>query len=130
MRISDDIRAVIENASAKALATHGPAGLNVVPVSTVRVVQNTVWLFNFFMDKTAQNVVADPTVSLACWDGFSGIQLRATARYITEGAVFREAVEWVQPRHPDRAMRGVLVLTPTACYDITADQERAGRLLS
>ena len=129
MTISAEIKSIIEGASSKALATHGPAGLNVVPVSMVRVTRNSVWLFNLFMDKTVRNVVAKHTVALVCWDGFTGAQLKATAEYVNDGDVFREAVRWVAAQNPERVVRGVLVLTPTACYDISADQKRAGILL-
>jgi len=130
MNLAPDIRSVIANASAKALASYGPAGLNVVPVSTVRVNIESVWLFNFFMDKTVRNIAEAPTVALACWDDLTGIQLRATAEYFTKGKVFTEAAAWVAPKHPDRTLRGVLVLTPTACYDVTADLKKAGSLIA
>src|SRR3989338_2963476 len=52
------LKSTLETAAAKALATNGPEGINVVPVSMIRVNENDIWLFEFFMDKTAKNAEA------------------------------------------------------------------------
>lgn len=126
MTIPNKVKDCITGAEGKALASSGPAGLNVVPVSIVRVNDNSIWLFNFFMDKTIQNVNAGGDVALACWSKLCGMQIKATTQYVTEGAKFEEAVAWVATQNPDRVVLGLLELTPTDCYDVTADPELAG----
>ncbi len=130
MEIPDHITQSITGASAKALATYGPAGLNVVPVSVVTIEDGRIWLYNFFMDKTIQNITSENTpVALTCWDGLVGIQIRAHATYITEGAQYDTAVIQMQEQFPDRILAGILVVTPDEYYDISANAEQAGKRL-
>lgn len=119
MTLSHTVTDVLMNASAKALATEGPAGINVVSVSMIRVLPDSVWLFDFFMEKTAQNLQAQTSVALTAWTDMVGIQLKADAEYVTEGEVFDEAVEWVQTQNPERVVKGLIVLRPTALFDIS-----------
>ena len=119
----------LETAEAKALATYGPAGINVVPVSVIAVTETEIHLYDFFMGKTVENIKAEAAVALTAWSGLQGVQVRATAAYCTEGAVFTAAQTEMQVRFSDRVLKGVVVLTPTAVYDISADANRAGTLI-
>lgn len=119
MSFTEPITTILTTATAKAFATTGPAGLNVVPVSLIKVNTDTVWLFDFFMDKTKQNLQAEPTVSLVAWREMTGIQLKANASYHTTGPDFEAAVAWVKTQNPDRVVQGLIVLTPTALFDIS-----------
>ncbi len=110
----------LTDATQYALATTGASGLNVVPLSMLRVVDDTVWVFDFFMSKTAKNCKEHEAVALAAWKDFAGVQIHGTAQYITEGALFADAVAWVATENPDRVVRGLLVITPTKIYDISA----------
>ena len=115
-----DARRVLTGAHAsKALATSGPHGINVVPVSAIRVTDEYVFLFNFFMRKTAQNVQSRSEVSLVAWQGSEGYQVKASCEYFTDGAVFADAQEWVSEHHPTRELRAVLRLSPTQVFDIS-----------
>jgi predicted pyridoxine 5'-phosphate oxidase superfamily flavin-nucleotide-binding protein len=119
----------IINADARALATTGPHEVNVVPVSVVKVIDGVIYLYNFFMKKTAENILTEPYVALTCWKGLEGIQVKATAAYATEGEVFTAAASEMKERFPDRTLSGVIILTPRRIYDISADRVRAGKML-
>ncbi|OIP78263.1 MAG: hypothetical protein AUK16_00530 [Parcubacteria group bacterium CG2_30_44_11] len=119
----------IIKAEARALASVGPHGVNVVPVSVVSVQNNQIHLYNFFMGKTVENFLAEPLVALACWKGLEGIQIKATAAYIEDGELFDAAKTEMLVRFPDRTLSGVIVLTPTHVYDISADKARAGKVI-
>jgi predicted pyridoxine 5'-phosphate oxidase superfamily flavin-nucleotide-binding protein len=119
MSITKAVADTITNAEARALATTGSAGLNVVPISMARVTKDTIWLFDFFMDKTVANIKTDNRVSLTAWTGLSGVQVRATARYVSEGSEFEEAVAYVQRENPERVTKGLLILTPSEIYDVS-----------
>ena len=114
---------VIENAEARAIASQGADGVNVVPLSMARVKDDKVWLFNFFMSKTVRNIKDYPEVALACWQGLSGIQVKGVVEYHTEGEVFEEAVAWVREQNPDRVLKGLLILTPEGIFNISAGAE-------
>ncbi len=108
----------LENATSKALATMGPTGLNVVPVSSLKVVDGKIWLINYFMDKTIQNILTNRQVALTAWIAMMGYQIKGAVDYQTEGVEFDQAVAWIHEMLPDRIVRGLLILTPTEIHDI------------
>lgn len=114
-----NIKETINKAEAKALATNGPHGINVVPVSMIKVNDQSLWLFDFFMDKTATNIQQNPEVALTAWIGMKGIQIKAKAQYITAGDEFTAAVTWVKGQNPDRVVKGLIILSPTKIHDIS-----------
>lgn len=116
---SSTVRDVLTTANAKAFATNGIAGINVVPVSMIRVNDNTIWLFDFFMDKTVQNVDVKSPVALTAWTDMKGIQIKGDAQYITNGNEFTEAVTWVKEQNPARVVKGLIIINPTKIHDIS-----------
>lgn len=116
---SSTIRDVLSTAAAKAFATYGNTGINVVPVSMIRVNDDTIWLFDFFMDKTVQNLDVKAPVALTAWTDMKGIQVKADAQYIMDGDEFTEAVVWVKEQNPARVVKGLIILTPTKIHDIS-----------
>jgi predicted pyridoxine 5'-phosphate oxidase superfamily flavin-nucleotide-binding protein len=119
MSFSKQVEEMLKGADAKALATDGPGGLNVVPVSMIKVNQDSIWLFDFFMDKTRQNIQNNSAVALTAWTDMTGLQLRATAEYVTSGESFTQAVAWVQTQNPERVVKGLIILTPTDIFDVS-----------
>jgi predicted pyridoxine 5'-phosphate oxidase superfamily flavin-nucleotide-binding protein len=112
------IQKIIKQSSCHALATSGPHGINVVPVSVVEVYGNEIHLYDFFMRKTAENIKAEPRVALTSWREFTGVQIKATAVYETEGPAFEGAVLKMGHLFPDRTLHAVIRLTPTEVYDV------------
>ena len=108
----------ILSAESKALATFGNVGLNVVPVSSLRVVDGKIWLINYFMDKTVRNILDNVKVSLVCWSKMMGYQIKGTVEYKTEGAEFDQAVAWIKDILPDRTVKGLLIISPTEIHNI------------
>lgn len=130
MKIPNACEAMVLQADAKALATLSVDNdVNVVPVSSVRVVNGEIVLVNYFFDKTLENIKHNPSVSLACWKGLEGYQIKASARYETEGELFDEIKNWINQILPERIVKGVLVLTPTKVYDVSANATRAGKVV-
>lgn len=119
MQFSTTLGEVLTKATAKALATTGPHGINVVPVSMIKVNQDSIWLFDFFMDKTVANLQSNSDVALTAWTDMTGVQLKAAASYYTSGPAFAEAVAWVATQNPARVVKGLIVLTPTEVFDIS-----------
>lgn len=126
--MNKQIEHAILNASGRALATCGPEGINVIPVSAANVIDGKIHLFDFFMAKTVANVKVDDQVALACWEGLTGVQIKATAEYVTKGAIFEETSAWAKEAYPERTLRGVLVLSPTECYSVTPTDDSTVRL--
>lgn len=126
MKLSNAITDILLNADGKALATAAPKYPNVIPVSTIKIVDEKIVLVNYFMGKTLENIQEDSNVSLACWKGLEGYQIKATATYAIEGETVTSIREWVAEILPDRKVRGVLILTPQEVYDVSATTGRTG----
>ncbi len=120
----------ITGAEARALATTGPHGVNCVPVSVVEVTDEAIYLYDFFMGKTVENVRATPEVALTCWTGLAGVQVKATAEYVTKGELYTQAKTKMLERFPERTLSGVLVLSPTNVYDISAGEEAGQEIVA
>lgn len=129
MTIEPIIEEFILSADSKALATYG-ANLNVVPVSSIRVVGGTIWLINYFMDKTLDNILHINMVALVCWKKMMGYQIKGSVTYKTEGKEFDEAVQWIKGLLPDRVVKGLIILMPTEIYDISPTKDTAEKLLA
>ena len=127
MELTKQMKDVIEHADGKALATVVPGCLHVVPVSTVKIIEDKIVLVDYFMKKTLENLLINPDVSLACWKGLEGFQIKAHVEYFTQGAVFTEIVEYVSQIFPDREVKGVIILSPYEVYDVSATIERPGK---
>ncbi len=131
MKIPEQCIDILLQADGKALATYSPeAGLHVVPVSSIKVVGDTIVLVNYFFGQTLKNLEENPHVSLAAWKGLEGYQIKATAEYKTEGEIFVDVVAWIKETIPSRVVKGVLLLTPTKITDVSADASRAGQIVS
>lgn len=119
MKFSQDIAKFLLNAESKALATNGVDGINVVPVSTVKVVDGHIWLVDYFFGKTRENIQKNPNdIALTFWSGLSGYQVKAHSMYQTEGVNFEATVAWIAKLHPERKVKGLLILEPRKVYDI------------
>lgn len=127
MKLESTVIEMIETADAKAIATCSNNEVNVAPVSTVRVVGDTIWLMNYFMGQTLANVCENPKVALACWRGLEGVKIKATVEHITSGPVFEKAKAFVAKVAPIRTLKSLLILTPTAVYDLAPVAELAGK---
>jgi predicted pyridoxine 5'-phosphate oxidase superfamily flavin-nucleotide-binding protein len=129
MTIDQHIEAFIEAAESKALATYGTE-INVVPVSSVKVVNGNIWLINYFFDKTLANIVTNTSVSLVCWKQMMGYQIKGTVAYKTEGDEFDAAVQWIKEILPERIVKGLLIVTPTYIYDISPTKDTKEKFLN
>lgn len=106
------------HATAKALATYWSQGINVVPVSSIKIVDDSIRLINYFMSKTVQNIQDNNDVSLVCRKDMIGYQIKATAEYLQMGDRYDQACKWIAPLHPERKIKGLIVLHPTEIHDI------------
>jgi uncharacterized pyridoxamine 5'-phosphate oxidase family protein len=116
--MNQNVEKFILNAPSKALATYGKYGLNVIPVSSLKVVEGEIWLINYFMDKTLENIKDKNEVALVCWNKMFGYQIKGEIEYFENGEKFTEAVNWIADILPDRTVKGLLILKPKEIFDI------------
>lgn len=119
MKLSPEIIEMITGSDSKALATTGQYGVNVVPVSTIRVIGDKILLMNYFLKKTLGNIAENPRVALACWKGLVGCQIKGTVRYVDTGPEFEEAKDWVTENVANRTLKGLLEITPSEAYIVS-----------
>jgi len=123
------VKEFLLSAPSKALATNGPQGLNVVPVSSIFVEENNIILINYFMQKTLENILETKTVSLAVWKELYGYQIKADCDYKEEGEIFDKYVLKVKEILPKRIVKGVLILTINDIFDIAINKNTKEYLL-
>lgn len=117
--ITEEIRNVLLHATSKALATNGPHGLNVVPVSTIFIKDQKILLVDYFFSKTRENLKNSADLALVGWSGPTGWQIKANHEYQTHGENFKEITTWAAKEFPERTVYGVIELTPTHAFDIS-----------
>lgn len=119
MELSSKIIGALLHAEGKALATTGKHGVNVVPVSTVRVENGKILLMNYFFKKTLENILSQQDVALAFWTGLEGYQIKGSTTYVDSGNVFEEARKWISDNVADRVLLGLLILTPEEVHNVS-----------
>ncbi len=119
LSFDDTIKNLLLTANAKALATYGPWGLNVVPVSVLQVHENQIWLFDFFMHKTVANIQVNSQISLVFWSGLRGYQVKGRVDYQVSGGNFNQALQYVAKNYPERKLKGLLILTVDEVWDVS-----------
>lgn len=75
------------------------------------------------MDKTLSNILENKSVALVCWRKMMGYQIKGVVSYVTSGQDFDEAVKWIKSLLPDRAVKGLIILTPNEIYDISPTKD-------
>lgn len=118
MELTNEILEIINSADNRALATVGEDGPNVVPLSMVITDKDSIVICDCFMGKTAANLAGDPRAAIAFWKGFVGVQVKGNISYETSGENFELYVKWLKEKHPDRNLRGVLVMSPEKVFDL------------
>lgn len=118
MKLPAEIMDIITAADCRLLATAGADGPNAVPLSMVIFEPDRILICDCFMVRTVENLRLDNRVSAAFWKGFVGVQVKGRVDYKQSGEEFDRAAVWLSGKHPDRVLKGVLVLEPEAVYDL------------
>lgn len=131
MKLSTACVDLLITAEAKALATYSSeSGVNVVPVSSLRIKDDQIILVNYFFNQTLKNIESNGEVSLVAWKGLVGYQIKANAKHETSGPIFAEVVEWIKETIPGREVKGVLILTPKKYFNISAGSDAGKEIAS
>lgn len=128
--MENNVEKFILSADSKALATFSDLGINVVPVSTIKIIDGKIWLVNCFMDKTISNIEKNPIASFVCWRKMMGYQIKGPISYETEGNNFDLAVDWIKSILPERVVKGLIILKPEEIYDISPTKDTKEKFLS
>jgi predicted pyridoxine 5'-phosphate oxidase superfamily flavin-nucleotide-binding protein len=124
------IEKFILNAESKALGTCADGIPNVIPVSSIKIIDGKIWLINYFMDKTIINILKNDNVTLVCWRKMMGYQIKGHVSYKTQGEDFDFAVKWIKEILPERLVKGLIIIEPQEVYDISPTKDTKDKFLS
>ncbi len=103
---------------------------NAVPITFAKVLSDEeILLMDNFMQKTVQNIEANPSVSVSVWaSGKGGYQFKGNARIETSGKVFDEGVQWVKSRAPKLSPKGAVIVKVDEIYITTGGPDAGKRV--
>lgn len=76
-------------------------------------------MIDYFFKKTKSNFLNNPKVALTFWNGTKGFQVKANVKYLTVDKLYEIAKEWIAEIHPDRTIKGLLILEIDQVFDIS-----------
>ncbi len=76
-------------------------------------------MINCFFDKTHSNIKHNSNVALTFWIGLRGYQIKAKTDYLTKESDFDIATNWIAQIHPNRIVKGLLLLDTVSVFDIS-----------
>ena len=70
---------------------------NAVPVGAKKIIDDeTILISDQFLNKTLDNMKANPHVAVTYWEGREGYQLKGTVTIETTGKRFEETAQWIE----------------------------------
>ena len=129
MKIPNEIKEFFESVPSMAFSTSDKkSSPNVVAIAAKKIVKkDTIWIIDTFFQKTKKNILQNPKVAIAMWEGSKGYQIKGNAKYYSEGEVFEEAKNWILKSRPNKIVKGVVEIEVTGIYSITPTYEDAGK---
>ena len=129
--IPNNVKQFFEKIPVMAFSTVDKKGTpNVVAIASKKLVDDdTIWIIDSFFDKTKKNMLQNNKVSLCMWRGLEGYQFKGLAAYHQNDKIFDQAKSWIQNIKPNKTVKGVVNITVTEIFFITASAELAGKKL-
>ncbi len=119
-KITEEVKEVVGKSKGLAVATATKEGEpNVVPIAFGKVLsEDEVLLMDVFMEKTKENIKANPRVAISVWDmdTFKGYQLKGSARIETSGSVFDDGVNMVKSMMPQLSPKAAVIVKVDSIY--------------
>lgn len=115
--ISEDMRELLESVKPWVLATVDSNGVpHAVPIGTVAVLNDATLLFGaLFMNKTLDNIKANPNAAVSVWKGAKGYQFKGRAVVEESGPDFEAASNLVKKGK----IKAAVVFNIDSIYNIT-----------
>ncbi|MDR2865972.1 MAG: pyridoxamine 5'-phosphate oxidase family protein [Methanomassiliicoccaceae archaeon] len=118
------------------LATASASGApNVVPIATKMMVlqsdNETVWMIDNFMQKTLENMKANPRASIYVWspETSSSYQFKGDVQVETDGADYEKAKAHAKSIKPDAPAKSLVKFRITEVYSVAPGATAGKRLL-
>lgn len=132
VKITDEMNDIAAKAEGFALATVIKDGApHVIPVGFGKILSDDeLLLVDVFMNKTLENMIANPKVAVSFWDydGLRGYEFKGNARTETSGKVFEESVKMVKSAFPQLDAKGAVIVKVDSIY-VRSPGPEAGKLM-
>ena len=128
--ITAEMKEIAANAEVFVLATANKDGKpNVVPITFAKVLSDDeLLLMDNFMQKTRQNIDANPIVAVSVWASGKGYQLKGKARVESSGKIFDEGTQWVKSRNPKLNPKAAVIVKVDEIYITTGGADAGKRV--
>jgi len=129
-KITAEMKEIAANAEVFALATANKDDKpNVVSITFAKVLSdNELLLMDNFMQKTRQNIDANPIVAVSVWANSKGYQFKGKARVETSGKIFDEGTQWVKSASPTLNPKAAVIVKVDEIYIITGGPDAGKRV--
>ena len=129
-KITGEMKETTEKARVPVVATATKDGKpNAVPITFTKIISDDeILIMDNFMQKTRQNIDANPQVAISVWDmeGKKAFQFKGRARVESSGKTFDEGVQWVKSKSPQLNPKVAVIVKVDEIY-ITAGGPDAGK---
>lgn len=132
-KITNEMRETLEKTRVPIVATATKDGKpNAVPITFTKVIaDDEILVMDNFMQKTRQNIEANPRMAVSVWDMDSkkAFQFKGRARVESAGKTFDEGVQWVRSKAPQLNPKAAIIVKVDEIY-ITAAGQDAGKQIA
>jgi predicted pyridoxine 5'-phosphate oxidase superfamily flavin-nucleotide-binding protein len=118
MKLINEIKEILKEERYHQLATASSDGIpNVCCISSFYIEDDeTIIIVDNFFNKTRNNVIENPRVSLLFRKDKSAYQIKGQCRYIIEGPVYDKARSWMKSKGDVYPAKGALIVTIEEIY--------------
>ncbi len=121
VKMPPDVRETLEKQKPVPIATASKNGMpNVVFVGLLKIIddENLMLVDNFFQ-KTAQNLMENPKISILCYNGETkkSFQIKGSTTMCKEGENYDQMKKWVQGVNPKLPAKGCLMVKIEEIYN-------------
>lgn len=97
-QMTERMKALFEKVPTAVLSTATRDGVpNAVPVGAKKVIDDeTILISDQFLNKTLENMKANPTVAVTWWEGHEGYQLKGSVTIETSGKRYEATARWIE----------------------------------
>ena len=122
MKMPAKVRTMFESEKYFQLITASPQGVPNACTIGAKYVQDdeTIVIIDNYFKKTLENLTANPKVALLARTEKVSYQIKGTGRYLTEGAEYEKARDWMKARGSKYPAKGALYVAVEETYHSTA----------
>ena len=130
MRMLGEVKEIFEGEKYHQLATSSKDGVPNVCTFGAKYLHDdgTIVIVDNYFDKTLKNILANPQVAIVIRREKTAYQLKGTCKYVTEGAEYEKARQWMKAKGDKYPAKGAAIITVEEIFHSTAGPKAGERL--